>query len=166
MPSGGKIAVFGSQHFGTAVYTFTTQHQTPDYNFSVIKWLSHTAKKGVEELSDEITSMPAARNGAPSKKHSAVTNETAMIGAAIRADEVFTNLEKEFDPASPRLEESLDRLIKHIKTDKSSAANETAAVIKTVLDRVRYGAAQNPELMNKIKPRIETLEEQYQKLIK
>ncbi len=165
MPSGGKIAVFGSQHFGTAVYTFTSQHQTPDYNFSVIKWLSHTAKKGVEELSDEITSMPAARNGASSRKQSAAS-ETAAIGAAIRADEVFNNLEKEFDPASPKLEESLDRLIKHVKTDKVSAANETAAVIKTVLDRVRYGAAQNPELMNRIKPRIEVLEEHYQKLIK
>ncbi|HNY13107.1 MAG TPA: hypothetical protein PKK26_16080, partial [Candidatus Wallbacteria bacterium] len=162
MPSGGKIALFGSQHFGSAVYQFTGQHQTPLYNYNVISWLSRQAKNGVEELSNEITSMSS---GAASEKHSAVTSKTAVIGATIRADEFFSNIEKEFDPSSTKLEAELDSLIKHVKADKTPAA-ETAAVIKKVLDRVRYGAVQDTQLMNRIKLKIAILEDHYQKLIK
>lgn len=162
MPSGGKIAVFGSQHFGSQVYNYTSRHQTPLYNFSVVNWLAHPSKKGVEELSSEINSMsPGTAPDNKTLRSDENLSETAVIGASIRADEVFKNIEKEFDPASPKIVESLDHLIDHIKTDKISTD-----VIKKVLDRVRYGAAEDSALMNKIRPKIEIIEEYYQRMLK
>jgi len=161
MPSGGKIAVFGSQHYSGNLYNFTSQHQIPVYNYKVINWLAHKAVRGIKELAAEITAVADNKNNINDNNSN---KESAVLGASIRAASAFEKLEKEFNSAALKVEDSIDKLILYVKTDNNGNIAEKSALIKKALDRARYEAAQNPDLLKVIQSKIDFLQETYEKL--
>ncbi len=162
MPSGGKVAVFGSPHVSAGFYANTAAHQTPLYNFNVFTWLSHPAKKrDVEELSREMSYISEGSEDIVAEDGS--VNQSAVISASIRADKTSAKLLEQFDYTNGKIETSLDNFLRFFEGGSVSNLNSFSDVIKKVLDRVRYETVENPQLMVTLKDKINLLEELYKK---
>jgi len=152
-PSGGKIAVWGCFH----IYSYSPDPQTETYNYNVVYWLSKSSKKRFEDLSEEMTDISESANQAQPKDGE--NEDSAVISTSIRADEVSKRLLDEFDYAPEKIEASTDHFISYFGEIDSQKLAGFSGVIKEVLDKLRYEAAQNPELLAKLKDRITALED-------
>lgn len=161
LPSGGKVAVFGSLHMMSNVYAFSSTHQTPLYNFEVVNWLSHPEKRGVAELSAEIKGLSRS---ARTRSNGAAT-VSAAIGASIRAQELRAKIIDEFDFSSSNIESTLDSFITYLDRQDRSGIAELSHEIKMVLDRVRYSVVENPDAIDKLGKKITMLEDLYRRSI-
>ena len=163
LPSGGKVAAFGGFHIDSGAYSNSSSQQTHIYNYAVVNWLARPAKKCVDELSDEMAYINEDTNNAVSEGE---FNQSSIIGASIRADKISKKLLDEFDYSNNKLESSIDNFIKFFNEGNVKNLSSFSSVIKKVLDRIRYEAAENPDLMINISPKINSLEELYNKSLK
>ncbi len=163
LPGGGKIAAFGGFHIDGGAYTYSASNHTHIYNFDVINWLSRPAKKRVADLSSEMafidddTKLSAAEGD---------FNQSAVISTAIRAEKISKKLLEEFDYSNDKIGASIDNFIKFFDGENSKYLCGFTGVIKKVLDRVRYEAAENSELLKNNDDKIKALEELYYKSLK
>lgn len=163
LPGGGKIAAFGGFHIDSGAYTYTKNNQTNIYNYDVIKWLATPAKKRVDELSEEMTFISDDTKNAAAE---GALNQSAVIGTAIRAEKVAAKLLEEFDYSADKIETSIENFIRFFDGANAKYIPTFSGVIKKVLDRVRYQAAETPELLEKSGHKIKALEELYHRSLK
>lgn len=160
MPSGGKVAVFGATHIDSGVYTYSSSNHTPIYNYNVIAWLAKPAKRDVGELSDEISQISES---SVEDQNGSEVNDSAVISSTIRAEKTSKKLLEQFDYSNGKIETSIDNFLNFFKNNKIQNLNGFSSVIKKVLDRVRYEAAENPETLETLKDKIKELEDLYTK---
>lgn len=160
MPSGGKVAVWGSFH----VYSYSPDPQTETYNYNVVHWLSKASKKKLEDLTEEIADI--SENAAPVAPNSENGEHSAVISTTIRAEETAKRLLDEFDYSAGKIEASTDNFLGYFSGKDGKKLAGFSGVIKEVLDRVRYEAAENPELMAKMKDKISALEDLYNRSLR
>lgn len=163
LPGGGKVAVFGGFHIDSGAYSYTNNNQTHVYNYDVIKWLASPAKKRVDELSTEMTYISDDTKNTIAEGN---LNQSAVIGTAIRAEKIAAQLLEEFDYSSDKIESSIEHFIRFFDGGNAKYIPSFSGVIKKVLDRVRYQAAENPEVMERAGEKIKSLEELYHKSLK
>ncbi|OQA77163.1 MAG: ComEC family competence protein [bacterium ADurb.Bin243] len=163
LPGGGKVATFGGFHIDSGAYTYSANNQTHVYNFDVVNWLARPAKQRVDELSAEMSYISDdTRNSAAEGE----VNQSAVISTSIRADKISKELLEEFDYSADKIEASIDHFVGFFNGGNAKYISSFSGVIKKVLDRVRYEAAENSELMQKSGDKIKALEDLYHRSLK
>mgnify|MGYP000923678743 FL=1 len=93
-------------------------------------------------------------------------NQSAVISTSIRADKISKELLEEFDYSADKIEASIDHFVGFFNGGNAKYISSFSGVIKKVLDRVRYEAAENSELMQKSGDKIKALEDLYHRSLK
>lgn len=163
LPGGGKVAAFGGFHIDGGAYTYSKNNHTHIYNFDVVNWLARPAKKRVHDLSTEMTYISDDTKNVVAEGE---INQSAVISNAIRAEKISKKLLEEFDYSNDRISASIDNFTKFFDGGNAKYIGGFNGVIKKVLDRVRYEAAENPDIIINSGDKIKTLEELYYKSLK
>lgn len=163
LPGGGKVAAFGGFHIDGGAYTYSNNNNTHIYNFDVINWLAHPAKKRVHELSTEMTYIS---DDTKNTLEDGEINQSAVISNTIRAEKISKKLLEEFDYSNDKIGASIDNFIRFFDGANVKYIGSFNGVIKKVLDRVRYEAAENSDILTNSGDKIKALEDLYYRSIK
>ena len=153
LPSGGKIALFGSTHILSSVYNYSSSNQTPLYNRDVIRWLSKKGKVKFEDIAQQLT----IGNIANDKLNAEIYKDIS-----IRHTNLEEGLLRKFDKMS--LTESLPEIISTLKKLTFSQRRSISPTIRTIMNRARTKCFGNIELMERVRPQLEELERIYNSL--
>jgi competence protein ComEC len=144
LPKGGKIAVFGAGHMSSNYYYYTSKHQTPIYNYCVVRWLALGSAKDSGELVENLRDL------------SRVDSPARALEQIVRYDDSKKELLERLDPLAPEFDKNLFSLVESLSDPE--AREQLVPVARETLQRLRFLSLQDPALGEKFRPSLDKLE--------